>query len=220
MSSGAAGSAHGTADRLDGRAVRGEATRLRILDAARDMLVERGYGGTSTRAVAERAETQLSLVHYHFGGKQQLLIAVLDRQDEQLLERQRGLYAGPGSMSEKWHTACGFHDDDVKSGYVRVLWELWAAGLADERLAARWREAIAGWHELLTNVAESWSAELEVELPISPRALATLVADAFLGAEAELLAGMREPEAPHLEALERCADLIEWAERRSSDGRG
>src|SRR5918992_1925485 len=105
---------------LDGRAARGEATRLRILDAARDMLVERGYGGTSTRAVAERAETQLSLVHYHFGGKQQLLIAVLERQNEELLERQRALYAEPGRLSEKWRTACGFLDDDVQSGYVRV----------------------------------------------------------------------------------------------------
>ena len=84
--------------KVDGRAVRGDATRLRILDAARDLLVERGYGGTSTRAVAERADTQLSLVHYHFGGKQQLLAAVIERQNEQLLERQQRLYAGPGPL--------------------------------------------------------------------------------------------------------------------------
>ena len=51
-------------------AVRGEATRQRIVEAARDVLLERGYGGTSTRAVAEEAGVRLSLVHYHFGGKQ------------------------------------------------------------------------------------------------------------------------------------------------------
>ena len=84
---------------VDGRAVRGEATKLRILDAARDLLVEEGYGGTSTRAVAERAGTRMSLVHYHFGGKQQLLVAVLERQNEELLARQRELYAGAEPLS-------------------------------------------------------------------------------------------------------------------------
>ena len=202
--------------KVDGRAVRGEATRLRILDAARDLLVERGFSGTSTRAVAERAETQLSLVHYHFGGKQQLLIAVLERQNEQLLERQRRLYAEPGRLSEKWRTACSFLDDDVQSGYVRVLWELWAAGLADPELAARWRATTAGWRELLESVFADWAAELRLEPPLSPRLLASLVANVFQGIEIELLAGVTEDEAPHREALEQIGALIEQAEARGA----
>ena len=202
--------------KVDGRAVRGEATRLRILDAARDLLVERGFSGTSTRAVAERAETQLSLVHYQFGGKQQLLIAVLERQNEQLLERQRRLYAEPGPLSEKWRTACRFLDDDVQSGYVRVLWELWAAGLADPELAARWRATTAGWRELLESVFADWAAELRLEPPLSPRLLASLVANVFQGIEIELLAGVSEDEAPHREALEQIGALIEQAEARGA----
>jgi AcrR family transcriptional regulator len=201
--------------KLDGRAVRGEATRLRILDAARDVLVERGYSGTSTRAVADRAETQLSLVHYHFGGKQQLLVAVLERQNEQLLERQRGLFAEPGPLSEKWRTACQFLDDDVESGYVRVLWELWTAGLADPELAARWRSTMGGWRDLLESVFADWAASLELELPMSPRLLASLVANIFQGIEIELLAGVSEHEAPHREALEELGALIEEAEARA-----
>src|SRR5215210_3471774 len=140
--------------KVDGRSARGEATRLRILDAARDLLVERGYSGTSTRAVAERAETQLSLVHYHFGGKQQLLVAVLERENDELLERQRRLYGQPGPLSEKWRTACAYLEDDLESGYVRALWELWAAGLAEPELAAGWRAAMGGWRELLASVFE------------------------------------------------------------------
>jgi hypothetical protein len=95
-----------------------------------------------------------------------------------------------------------------------VLWELWATGLADEALAQRWREAMAGWRTLLEEVAERWAAERGLELPLPPRALATLVANAFQGAEVEMLAGVSEEQAPHLEALEACADLIEWFERR------
>ena len=69
----------------DGRAVRGEATRRRIVDAARDVLLERGHAATSTRAVADEAGVRLSLVHYHFGGKQGLLLEVLQRENELLL---------------------------------------------------------------------------------------------------------------------------------------
>jgi len=115
----------------DGRSVRGEATRRRIVDAARDVLLERGHAAASTRAVADEAGVRLSLVHYHFGGKQGLLLEVLQRENELLLARQQKLYATPGPLAEKWRTACDFLDEDVRSGYVRVLWELWAAGLAD-----------------------------------------------------------------------------------------
>jgi AcrR family transcriptional regulator len=196
----------------DKRALRGQETRLRILDAARDVLLERGYGATSTRAVAERADTQLSLVHYHFGGKQRMLVAVLARENELLLERQRRLYAAPGSLAEKWHTACDFLDRDIGSGYVRVLWELWAAGLADETLAAEWRAAMAGWRDLLESVFARWAAEFDLELPLSPRGLATLVANLFEGVEVELLAGVGEDEAPHREVLAALGALIEGAE--------
>jgi AcrR family transcriptional regulator len=200
---------------LDGRAVRGQATRLRITDAARDVLVERGYADTSTRAVAEQAGVQLSLVHYHFGSKQQLLVAVLERENERLLERQQRLYAEPGPLADKWRTACDYLDDDLRSGYVRVLWELWVAGLANDELAERWRVTMGGWRDLLESVFESWAGELEVELPLSPRVLASLVANVFQGIEIELLAGVTEEEAPHREALEGLGRLIAQAEARS-----
>jgi AcrR family transcriptional regulator len=204
-------------EKLDLRRARGEDTRALILDAARDALARDGYTKTTTRAIAERAGVQLSLVHYHFRTKQQLLAAVLARENERLLERQRALYAAPEPLAAKWTTACAYLGEDLRTGYVRILWELWAVGLADEELAARWREALAGWRDLLTEVAERWEEDHGIDLPISPRALATLVGNAFLGAEAEILAGVSENDAPHLEALESVAQLIEWAERRNGD---
>ena len=166
--------------------MRGAETRLRILDAAREVLVERGYGGTSTRAVADRAGVPLSLVHYHFRDKRSLLVDVLERENERLLERQTELFDTPGPLVEKWRIACDFLDEDLRSGYVRVLWELWAAGLADDALAARWRAATAGWRDLLTTVFERWAASLDRPLPLRPRALASLVANIFQGIEVEL----------------------------------
>ena len=80
---------------VDLRRARGADTRAQILEAARDELAGEGYGNTTTRSIAERAGVQLSLVHYHFGGKQQLLAAVLVSENERLLERQRALFDGP-----------------------------------------------------------------------------------------------------------------------------
>jgi AcrR family transcriptional regulator len=198
----------------DGRAVRGEATRRRIVDAARDVLLERGHGGASTRAVADEAGVRLSLVHYHFGGKQGLLLEVLERENELLLKRQQKLYAAPGPLAEKWRTACDFLDEDIRSGYVRVLWELWAAGLADETLAAGWRDAMGAWRRLLESVFAAWAEELDIELPLSPRALSTLLSNLFQGIEIELLAGVPEQDAPHGEVLAALGALIERAEAK------
>jgi AcrR family transcriptional regulator len=195
--------------------VRGEATRRRIVDAARDVLLERGHAAASTRAVADEAGVRLSLVHYHFGGKQGLLLEVLERENELLLARQQKLYAAPGPLADKWRTACEFLDEDVRSGYVRVLWELWAAGLADEELADGWRAAMRGWRSLLESVFATWAEETGVELPLSSRAVATLVGNLFEGIEIELLAGVPPEDAPHHEVLDAIGVLIERAEAKA-----
>jgi AcrR family transcriptional regulator len=204
------------AKKLDARVARGEATRSQIVAAARAVLADNGYAGTSTRAVADAADVQLSLVHYHFGGKRGLLAAVLEAENQRLLGRQQVLFEGPEPLSVKWRTACAYLREDLRSGYVRILWELWMVGLTDEELARRWRDAMGDWRTLLEGVAERWAAESGLELPLPARALATLVANAFQGAEIEILAGVSESDAPHLEALEACAELIEWFERRAT----
>ena len=204
---------------VDQRVIRGNATRAQILNAARELLREDGFAGATTRAVAERANVRLSLVHYHFGGKGPLLAALLEEENARLLARQQALYDGDQPLADKWRTACEYLRADLRSGYVRILWELWAAGLADEELALRWRDAMAGWRELLTTVVADWAADARVQLPMSPRVLATLVANAFQGAEVELLAGVSEAEAPHFEALEAVAGLIERLEGTNSAAR-
>ena len=198
-----------SAAETDRRALKGQATRERLIEAAREVLVTHGHAGTSTRAVAEAAGVNLSQVHYHFGGRQGLLIEVLRRENEALLARQNALFAAPGPLSEKWRLACDFLEDDLDSGYVRVLWELWAAGLTDPELAAGWRDAVSGWRDLLEGVFAAWSEDVGLELPITPRVMTTLVANIFYGMEVDLLAGL---EAPHREVLDAIGALIERAE--------
>ena len=63
-------------------------TKERLLDAAERLFAERGFGGTSMRAVTQAADTSVSAANYHFGSKEALLQAALVRRLEPL-NRQR-----------------------------------------------------------------------------------------------------------------------------------
>ncbi|MDP9133485.1 MAG: hypothetical protein M3N56_01505 [Actinomycetota bacterium] len=138
---------------------------------------------------------------------------MLEHLTESLLERQQAMFADDRPFVEQWRTACDYLRQDTRSGYVRILWELWAAGLADPKLAGRWRATQRAWRDLIEARLERGQADGDIDLPMRPRALATLIGNLFEGAETEILAGVPEDEAPHLEALEACAVLIARAER-------
>jgi len=105
-------------------------TRLRIIEAARTRLLADGYAGLSTRKVAHEAGVPLSQVHYHFGSKGGMVLALLAAENERRLARQTAMYAEDAPLWRRYERACDFLEDDLESGYVRILWELWAAGLA------------------------------------------------------------------------------------------
>src|ERR1700691_1030926 len=52
-------------------------TRTRILDAAEHLFAERGFRGTSVRAITDLAGANLAAVGYHFGSQAELLAAEL-----------------------------------------------------------------------------------------------------------------------------------------------
>ncbi|MGH8866375.1 MAG: TetR/AcrR family transcriptional regulator [Actinomycetes bacterium] len=49
------------------RSGRGDETRARLLRAAQEVIAGQGWGGVTTRAVADTAGLNAGLVHYHFG---------------------------------------------------------------------------------------------------------------------------------------------------------
>lgn len=58
-------------------------TRQRILDAARDMFVKRGYEATTMRAIADRVEYTPTAIYHHFRNKEALIteLCTLDFRD-------------------------------------------------------------------------------------------------------------------------------------------
>lgn len=54
-------------------------TKNRILETAEVLFAVNGYEGTSLRDITERAGVNVAAVNYHFGSKEKLLTALLDR---------------------------------------------------------------------------------------------------------------------------------------------
>jgi len=54
-----------------------EHTRQALIFAAGELVAERGVGQVSTRAIAQKAGENLGAIHYHFGGKDNLLQEML-----------------------------------------------------------------------------------------------------------------------------------------------
>ncbi len=60
------------------RRQRAQATRARVLDAARALFIEQGYVGTTIHAIAERADVAPETVYSAFGNKRSLLAQLVD----------------------------------------------------------------------------------------------------------------------------------------------
>ncbi len=117
-------------------------TKCQLLDAAQQVLLEEGYAGLSTRRVAEAAGTQMSQIQYHFGSKEGMILALFENLNGQLIYRQTRTFENPElSVSEKWALSCDYLDEDIATGYVRVLMELTAAGWSNPAIGAAVRSA-------------------------------------------------------------------------------
>ena len=114
------------------------------------------------------AGVPLSQIHYHFGGQQGLVLALLDDENQRLVDRQRSMYAADVPLWQRYEQACDFLDDDLASGYVRVLQEMIAAGWSDPAVADKVTEMLGGWFDLLAAVARRGGRRASASLgPVS-----------------------------------------------------
>jgi AcrR family transcriptional regulator len=185
-----------------------------ILEAARTRLLADGYARLSTRKVAQEAGVPLSQVHYHFGSKGGMVLAVLHAENARRLARQAAMYAEDAPLWRRYEQACDFLEDDLESGYVRILQEMIAAGWSTPEIGVATREMLTGWYVLLTAVADEAASKFGGLGPFSPAEAAALVVNAFIGAEALLLLGFDRHQMPIRASLRRVGELIRAAEER------
>jgi len=193
-------------------------TRLRILAAAKGVLLDVGYVNLSTRGIAEAAGVPLSQIHYHFGTKQNLMLAVLDLENRMRLARQAAMYEAGKPLWEQWLQACDFFDEDLESGYVRVLMEMTAAGWSNPEIAEAVSAQVQGWFDLLAKVAERAVKQFGSPGPFTSEELAALAGLPFLGAEAVILLGLDESKIAGRPALRKIGELLRSLEEAQEPG--
>lgn len=187
-------------------------TATRILQAARERLLAEGYAALTTRSVAEVAGVPLSQIHYHFGSKEELILSLLRSENDRVLERQTEMFARELPMWKRWNQACDYFDEDLDSGYVRVLMEMTAAGWSSEAIQKEVKSIYEAWGSLLTEVAEEAADKGLYFAGMNPVDISALVSAAFIGAEALILTGLEGDTAPFRQALRRVTELIREAE--------
>lgn len=148
--------------------------RRRLLDATLASLHEKGYRGTTTLEVQQRAKVSRGALLHHYGSRSQLVLAAVDHLARERMAEVTAVAGGqpPGTRREAWA--------------VKVLWktfdgplfaaslELWLAARADEEL----RTALVAQEQLVGRAIREMAAELFGE---------TAVADPVFGERLEIL---------------------------------
>lgn len=189
-------------------------TKSHILDAAKQSLLEHGYAGLSTRKVAAAAQVPLSQIHYHFGSKRNMILELLETENRRLLDRQAEMFDAEAPLWKQWEQACDYFEEDLASGYVRVLNEMIAAGWSDDEIAVAVRQQVRGWFNLLASVAARVQQRFGGFGPFTTQEMAALAGLPFLGAETVILLGMAEEQLPARSALRKVALVIRSMEEQ------
>ncbi|KPC90101.1 TetR family transcriptional regulator [Streptomyces sp. NRRL F-6602] len=79
----------------------GTDTARRLVEATQELLWERGYVGTSPRAIQQRAGAGQGSMYHHFGGKPDLARAAVRRSAAQVREAADAVLAREGSARER-----------------------------------------------------------------------------------------------------------------------
>ena len=76
-------------------------TRERLIESTRELLWERGYVGTSPKAIQQRSDAGQGSMYHHFSGKHDLALAAIRRNVSDLTCRMDADLAGPGTVTER-----------------------------------------------------------------------------------------------------------------------
>jgi hypothetical protein len=147
------------------------------------------------------------------------MLALLDMENKLRLGRQAAMYKSNLPLWKQWQQACDFFDDDLESGYVRVLMEMTAAGWSDPEIAGAVSTELRGWFDLLAEVAQRAAERSGSPGPFTPTELAALAGLPFLGAEAVILLGLDESKIAARSALRKIGELLRTLEEPPKPGR-
>jgi AcrR family transcriptional regulator len=194
------------------------AARRRLLEAAADVVAERGYHAATLGDIARRAGVTTGAVYSGFGSKKELLLAVvrettgsLELDFDAVLESQGGLR---GALEFLAVDAARTVDAPATRRLVKLQLELLQLALRDETVFEILRAEGRDLDERFARSLESAARKEGVELPLPPRELTKVLFAMLQGLEqVRLIDRTAAPDSLFIKALEL---IFGWPSRDSA----
>lgn len=157
-------------------------TRALLIEAASDLFARKGFHAVSTEAVAEAANRTTGALYNHFGGKEGLLLALLDVWKDQAATNLLAVFGEMTDLDDRLAAVYeAITDGNRGASWLLLEMELWLHGARDphigEPLARRYAEIRA----LLADGLNDWAELAGVSLRRSPEHTAVAVLGVLIG---------------------------------------
>jgi TetR/AcrR family transcriptional regulator, transcriptional repressor for nem operon len=154
--------------------------RERLIESTRELLWERGYVGTSPKAIQARSGAGQGSMYHHFAGKQDLALAAIDRNAADLVSRADAELAGPGSVAERVARYMRRERAALRGCPVGRL-TMDPDVMADQKLRQPVEDAFAAVRRRLAEVLEQGRANGELDPSLDPAATAAALVAVLQG---------------------------------------
>ena len=150
----------------NGRAGHADRRRAALLDAARQVVLERGMASARVADIAKATNVSGGLVHYHFATKDELMAEMLRATSESERQQLTDIVAAPASARERLDHVIRHYIPRTRNDQSWILWiEASAAGLRSPAIRAIVLELERAWLGALESVIRDGVAAGEFTCP-------------------------------------------------------
>ena len=153
-----------------------EARRRAMLQAAAELIAERGFGETRIADVAKRAGTSSGLVIYYFGTRDRLLVDALRYSEESYYDAAAKLLGEEQDFRKRLSMLVEWSCVPELPGEVSGSWglwlDLWSTALRHPEVREARVELDARWRDLLERIVREGKDAGAVGADIDPRQFA------------------------------------------------
>ncbi|MEV5377271.1 MULTISPECIES: TetR/AcrR family transcriptional regulator [Actinomycetes] len=180
-------------------------TSERLIESTRELLWERGYVGTSPKAIQQRAGAGQGSMYHHFSGKPDLALAAIRRTAEEMRGKAEEQFGGPGTALERI-TAYLRRERDVLKGCPVGRLTQDPDVMADPALRAPVDETFVWLRGRLAEVLAEGVARGELSAALDPGVAAATVVAVLQGGY--VLARAADSTAPFEQAVDGVLGLL------------
>jgi AcrR family transcriptional regulator len=192
-------------------------TRDRLLAAARGVFARSGFHGASVEEIASEAGFSTGALYSNFDGKEDLFLALMEREIEEHAREIEDAVRERASISERatggarrWMTMI-----DREPQLLLLFMEFWAYGVRDPQVRPKVAARFAQMRQVLTRLIADGVREFDLELAMPAEQLAVAIDALADGIARQKLA---DPEAVPDDLMGRVLALLFSAVTRPAGG--